>query len=396
MICRLVCILALCLSLLVPAASLAAPPGSKKPSASTLATGTVINIGKLREEISLQQEKIIQAAAEEHSLLDELATLDNKIAQQTTKTQSLSARLSEQNKMLEVRKKELSVLEQQHDILRQHLLKRLRVAYLLRQTGFFNIVFSGKALPDLMLTNDALHELAIYDQKIFTEYRHNREAIERVQRTQELEKSIQEHFLSGAEQESTLLRQVAEEKNVALKRIRTEKGLYEQALREMKKAEEQMLVTLAQSSKLAPGQKALGFVANRGTLPPPVAGQVTRRFLEPVAAGEDPAFTNGITILAPDHAEVVAVYGGMVLFSGYMAGYGKMVIIEHDQDYCSVTARIDALSVQEGDAVKQGQTIATTGNASILFGKGLYFEIRHGVRPENPLDWLSPTTLSHR
>ena len=79
-----------------------------------------------------------------------------------------------------------------------------------------------------------------------------------------------------------------------------------------------------------------------------------------------------------------------------MRGYGKMVIIDHDQEYYSVTARFNELHVKEGDLVKQGQVIGLTGKNATIFGKGLYFEIRHGEVAEDPLDWLKPGTLANR
>jgi septal ring factor EnvC (AmiA/AmiB activator) len=111
---------------------------------------------------------------------------------------------------------------------------------------------------------------------------------------------------------------------------------------------------------------------------------------------EDTTFTNGITISTPDRTEAYAVYDGEVLFAGTMRGYGKMVIIDHDQEYYSVTARFNELHVKEGDLVKQGQVIGLTGKNATLFGKGLYFEIRHGEVAENPLDWFKPGTLATR
>jgi murein DD-endopeptidase MepM/ murein hydrolase activator NlpD len=77
-----------------------------------------------------------------------------------------------------------------------------------------------------------------------------------------------------------------------------------------------------------------------------------------------------------------------------MSGYGKMVIVEHDQQYYTVSARFDDIQVREGDSVKQGQVIGTTGDTDTPFGQGLYFEIRRGAQPENPLDWLQPGTLA--
>jgi septal ring factor EnvC (AmiA/AmiB activator) len=354
-----------------------------------------IDIGKLRQEISSHQEKIEQSRKEEYSLLDELAALDKKIGAQKAKVDTLQTRLREQEQVIATKEKELATISRKNEALRQHLIKRLRSFYLLGRTGFLNIAFSNKTLPDLLLANDAYYSLVTYDQAVFAEYRKSVIDIDQAKRAHELEKTMQEHFLVDADKENSLLQQVAEQKNAVLKRIQTEKSLYEQALREIKKAESNLLNTLTKPSQVTE-QKSHGFAASRKKLPPPVWGKLTSRFHDPAATDEDSPFANGITVLTSDQAEVFAVYGGVVIFAGYMSGYGKMVIIEHDQQYYTVTARFDEIQVQEGDSVKQGQIIGTTGETATLFGKGLYFEIRHGAQPENPLDWIQPGTLTIR
>jgi septal ring factor EnvC (AmiA/AmiB activator) len=118
------------------------------------------------------------------------------------------------------------------------------------------------------------------------------------------------------------------------------------------------------------------------------------RFNQTPADEEDAIFANGITINTPTGTEVRAVFAGEVIFAGYMRGYGKMIIIDHDQQYYTVTARFDDLRVREGDQVSQGQVIGTAGEMATLFGKGLYFEIRHGTVAEDPLAWLRPRSFT--
>jgi murein hydrolase activator len=380
--------IALLLAVFFPLVVYAAEPDAPPPP-------NVITIGKLREEISSHQEKIEQTGKQEHSLLDDLTALDNKIGQQKAKIETIRAKLKEQQQVIAAKEQDLALLSRKTESLRQHLIKRLRSFYLLGKTGFLNIVFSSTSLPDLILADDAFRSLVTYDQAVFEEYRTSILEIDRAKRAHELEQSVHEHFLADAAKENSLLLQTAEEKNAVLKRIRTEKGLYEQAIREMKKAEGTLLATLAKSVPVA-DVKLFGFTAQKKKLPPPVYGKITRRFMEPSPDEEETTFANGITIAPPDRAEVFAVYGGMVIFAGYMSGYGKVIIVEHDQQYYTVTARLDDIQVQEGDTVKQGQIIGTTGDVASLFGQGLYFEIRHGAQPENPLDWMQPGSLSGR
>ena len=355
----------------------------------------VITIGKLRQEISSHREKLEQSEEEERSLLGELAAMENKIGQQRAKIEALQTRLREQEQVIEAKERELVVVTEKTEDLRRHLIKRLRSFYLLGKTGLLNTVFSTNNLPDLMVAADSFQSLVTYDQELFTEYRTSVAAIDRAKQARELERTVQEHFLTDADAESRLLQQAADEKNKVLKRIQTEKGLYAQALKEMRRSESELMIALTKDDS-KPERKPVGFLAQKKKLPPPVWGKIIRRFNEPGANEEETTFANGITILPPDRAEVFAVYGGLVIFAGHMSGYGKMVIIEHDQQYYTISARLDEIEVLEGDPVRQGQIIGIAGTDNTLFGQGFYFEVRRDAQPENPLNWIRPNTLAER
>lgn len=348
-------------------------------------------VGRLQEEIRGHEELFSQSGEKERSLLDELQALDARMDQQKMKIGEFTARIGEQEALIAAKARELRELEEKNEGRRQHLMKRMRAFYLMGKTGFFNVAFSSRTLPDLVLSNDSFQALVTFDKDVFTAYREGIAAVEGAKQARELEKSVLEKFREDADRENQVLRETATEKNELLKRVQTEKGLYARALKEMKKAEGNLAATLAQFNKAG---KAAGFLRSKGQLPPPVQGRLVSRFNRAPTESEDTTFTNGITINTPNRTEVRAVYGGLVIFAGYMRGYGKMTIIDHDQQYYSVTARYDDLRVREGEQVSQGQVLGITGEMANLFGKGLYFEIRQGSVAEDPLAWLRPGSFT--
>ncbi len=95
-------------------------------------------------------------------------------------------------------------------------------------------------------------------------------------------------------------------------------------------------------------------------------------------------YKRGINIPAKMGDPVVAMAKGTVVYSGHgIAGYGNLILIQHDDDLISVYGNNYSNYVQEGTKVKQGQLIAAVGEGA---GKrsGLYFEIRHKGEPEDP------------
>src|SRR5262249_8078607 len=84
----------------------------------------------------------------------------------------------------------------------------------------------------------------------------------------------------------------------------------------------------------------------------------------------------GVDILGKVGDPVFASAAGRVVYSGTgLRGYGKLVIIKHNETYLSTYAHNSNLLVKQGDTVVKGQKIAEIGNTDSTQAK-LTFEIR--------------------
>ncbi len=114
----------------------------------------------------------------------------------------------------------------------------------------------------------------------------------------------------------------------------------------------------------------------------PAKGQVISRFQQ------KPKPNKGIDIASHKGSSVTATKAGKVVYSGQgLRGYGRLLIIKHDDDYLSAYAHNDEILVKEGHYVKQGQTIAKMGESDSDQVK-LHFEIRKNGQPVDPLRYL--------
>ncbi len=96
----------------------------------------------------------------------------------------------------------------------------------------------------------------------------------------------------------------------------------------------------------------------------------------------------GIDILTSGPKPVHAVADGKVVYSGEgLRGYGKLVIIKHNEDFLSAYAYNSKIRVKEQDQVKVGEVIADTGIHG-LYKNRLHLEIRFKGKPVNPLIYL--------
>jgi len=121
----------------------------------------------------------------------------------------------------------------------------------------------------------------------------------------------------------------------------------------------------------------------------PVAGKINSPFgwrRHPVTRRRD--FHTGIDIKASRGSRIHAARAGRVEYSGWMGGYGKVVVIDHGDGHSTLYAHCNALSVRKGQSITQGQAIATVGTTGRTTGPHLHFEIRRGKSPVNPLGLL--------
>ncbi|MCM8778767.1 MAG: M23 family metallopeptidase [Candidatus Omnitrophica bacterium] len=112
----------------------------------------------------------------------------------------------------------------------------------------------------------------------------------------------------------------------------------------------------------------------------PIKGEIISSFGTKKADG---TVNRGIDILPRENLHILAVKKGKVIFSSEkIKGWGKMLIIEHDEQLYSIYGNISAILVKPGQEVQQGELIAEAKNDIV------HFEIRKGHIPQNPLYFL--------
>jgi lipoprotein NlpD len=100
------------------------------------------------------------------------------------------------------------------------------------------------------------------------------------------------------------------------------------------------------------------------------------------------ASLKGIGIAGKLGQPVLASAAGRVIFSGTgIRGFGKLIVIKHNNTFLSVYAHNSELMVKEGQSVARGQKIAEMGNTDTDQVK-LHFEIRRFGKPVDPMKLL--------
>ena len=142
-------------------------------------------------------------------------------------------------------------------------------------------------------------------------------------------------------------------------------------------------VSVNAESSAAQNTKKASVVKNRRIFPAtglsfgwPIKGRILKRF--------SPSHNKGIDIVGEKGQSVKATENGRVVYGGQgLIGFGKLLIIKHNDDYLSAYANASRLLVKEGQYVDKGQYIAEVGDVGIK-RTSLHFEIRKNGKPVNP------------
>ncbi len=113
----------------------------------------------------------------------------------------------------------------------------------------------------------------------------------------------------------------------------------------------------------------------------PVTGKVISRY-GPKKGG---LHNDGINIAAPAGTPVRAAESGVVAYTGGdLKGFGKLVLIKHQDGYVTAYAHNSQVLVRRGETVRRGDVIARVGETGNVDTPQLHFEIRKEAKPVDP------------
>jgi murein DD-endopeptidase MepM/ murein hydrolase activator NlpD len=206
-----------------------------------------------------------------------------------------------------------------------------------------------------------------------------------------------------AEEEQTFYNKDLDDKQTLLEQVQRERSTYEAVIREKERAAAQLqsklddLIT-ADASARAGRDVSVAEIPDSGVysgdIPNlriwPTDGTIVRYF----GRVEDSRYgtttkSDGIDIAAPSGQYFVSVLPGEVIYSDWFQGYGKMLVIAHDDGLHTIYAHADTILVSVGDSVGEGQNLGRVGSTGSITEPGLHFEVRKAGRAVDPLKYLA-------
>ncbi|MGA1867177.1 MAG: murein hydrolase activator EnvC family protein [bacterium] len=346
------------------------------------------NNESLNEQIKSKKSHIKKVEKEEGSILHVLNEIDKKLEKKNSELKIYEYNFNRTKIKIENIKKKIDAQEQKMNKRKSLLVKRLQAIHRYAQIGFLGCVLSANSLSELFQRYNMLKYIIEYDKNLILE---NKQAIKEIEKEKkELDKyrdRILYYQKEVVKQESELEIKQRERKKL-LKSVRINKDKQKALLRDLEKAAKDLERKIREKKRRY--KERTSPPPYKGKLLWPVKGEVIIGFGEQKDSQLGVKIQNkGIDIQSPYGEHVYAVTSGKILYADWFQGYGKMIIIDHGDDYCTIYAHLSKILVKKGDTVPLGHKIASVGDTCSIHGPELYFEIRYRGNPLNPLKWLS-------
>jgi murein DD-endopeptidase MepM/ murein hydrolase activator NlpD len=121
----------------------------------------------------------------------------------------------------------------------------------------------------------------------------------------------------------------------------------------------------------------------------PCIGRVTSTFgfrIHPLYSSNE--FHSGIDIANNRNTPIYATADGSVRLCDWQAGYGRLVIIDHGNNYKTYYGHLHKILVKTGDRISRGQLIGLMGSTGTSTGNHVHYEVQCGGHSINPVKFL--------
>jgi len=352
---------------------------------------------KIQSQISSTKKKISDTAKKEASVSQQIEELSQKISvtQQNVNVVYLKVKKVKQNVIGLT--KDIATISERIKKSQKLLSERIVSIYKYGGVTEFNLLLSSQGAEDALANSYLLVKIAEQDQALICDLSLQKK---RLNETQDELKLQQKNLITRGEQlkqQHEKLRGAANERNALLERVRRDKRLYMAQQNELLRASKELQSTikrlLSQKRKLAekkyPGKKETVYYKG-GRFAWPTKGNITSSFgtrIHPVFKTK--IVHTGIDISAPKGTPVTAADAGEVLYTGWLSGYGHVVILDHGANLTTVYAHLSQIECSEGQKVNRGQLIGRVGATGIATGNHLHFEVRVNGDAVNPMKYLN-------
>ena len=347
----------------------------------------------IQSRIDELQARIDSLEFSEAGALEKKDVLDRKNDLAAQELDVLAEQIAIADGMIATVQKDLDKARDKEAGQRQRWLGRLRAMEETSDVNYIEVLFDANSFSDLLTRLDMVGQVMEYDEDLEAAYIAAREDVEALEARAETLKT--ENELRKAELQQKQAQLVADI-NAACEVIasmQTNLADVKAALEaeEATKAELAAIIEEKQQelekAKAAEGMAKPGTVTGSGFIWPSYTKWLTSyygpRYLELYGYWRNHA---GVDIGARYGSEIWAAQAGTVITANWYGGYGKCVMVMHDNGYTTVYGHMSSIAVYNGQTVAQGQVLGYVGSTGNSTGPHLHFEIRSNADPNTTYD----------
>jgi len=355
------------------------------------------------------QAGIAQSRARASALTSQIQGLTSRIKTLEGEVGSVSSRLSALQSDLELRQRRLDKLNElfhlqtvrlrylKHEYVLsvQRLNQRLVSIYKQNDPTAIDVLLTAKSFQDVLDQLDYLGAVANQDKKVATAVAQaKREVKVARRRTATVRQGVAEEAraINGRVQQQAILRGRLLASQSELSGARSSKS---HALAATK---QQIADAISESEALQAASAAIAVklrasASSSDTSSPPTAapGRLAWPVNAPITSPFGPRWGRmheGIDLGAPSGTPIHAAAAGVVVYCGWMEGYGNLTVIDHGGGIATAYGHQSSIAVSCNEQVSEGQVIGYVGSTGHSTGPHLHFEVRVNGTPVDPLGYL--------
>lgn len=320
--------------------------------------------------------------------------------------QSIQTKQAEINAQIAQTQNEIVKMEAYLKTRQDVLNRRVRAIYMHGQLNYLEVILGANSFSDFANRVELLKRVIRSDYNLILEIQKQKAAIE-AKKAQleedkrqldalaaEAEKTRQEIAKKKAEQQKVLdaaksnkaaAAQMEQDLNAQLASVR---NLIQQRLAAAEAARQAAQQQVASDDEGGGGSDD-NYVQGTGAMGWPCSGPITSPFgyrTHPIFGTT--IFHAGIDIGVDYGTPIHAADSGVVVYSGWISGYGNAVIIDHGGGISTLYGHNQSLAVSEGQSVSKGSVIAYAGSTGNSTGPHCHFEVDVNGSPVNPMGYL--------
>jgi murein hydrolase activator len=353
-------------------------------------------LGQLKDQIEETRKQADRAGKKRESLLQGIQTLDERSLHYRQAHQEISRKLRRKDQEIEAINAQIVGLSASIRERQDAILARLRVQYMEGRFGYWKTLLASDSYGDLQRRVQYLSAVSERDYALMGTFRADMAHLEQAERQREEARIGILSYKQSTEKQLAEIKSVKKEKKVYLTKITHQKESYEHALQELERSAsriDSLLREMEQRRRAAAIRPPAGIIVPRGlkgALPWPADGSIISYF----GRQKHPTFNTyvhrrGIEIKTVEGSAIHSVMPGAVVYADWLKGYGLVIILDHANGFFSLYAHASKILTTVGAQVGAGQAIGETGDTGMTGENTLYFELRQGAEPLDPLQWLA-------